>query len=42
VEIVEMLALLYLAGKARGGWKGCAELLWQENMGGLMAISKLL
>ena len=39
VEIVEMLALLCLAGKARGGGKGCAELLWQENMGSLMVIS---
>lgn len=31
MEIVEILALLYLAGKARGGGKGCAELLWQES-----------
>lgn len=26
-------------GKAKGGGKGCAELLWQENMGSLMVIS---
>lgn len=37
MEIVEILALLYLAGKAGGGGKGCAE--FQKNMGSLMVIS---
>lgn len=27
------------AGKARGSGRGCAELLWQENLGSLMVIS---
>lgn len=34
-----MLALLCMVGKAKGGGKGCAELLWQENMSSLMVIS---
>lgn len=39
VEIVEMLALLCLAGKAGGGVKGCAGFLWQEKVVSLMVIS---
>lgn len=39
VETVEVLALLCVVGKAKGGGKGCAELLWQENMRKLMVIS---
>jgi len=38
VKTVEMLALLYLGDKARGGGKSCTELLWKESMGGLVAI----
>lgn len=39
VENVEMLALLCMVGKAKEVVKGCAELLWQENMSSLVAIS---
>lgn len=36
---VKMLALLCMVGKAKEAGKGCAELLWQENMSNLMVIS---
>lgn len=36
VETVEMLVLLCMVGKAKGGGKGCAELLWQENTSSLV------
>lgn len=39
VEMVKMLALLCLAGKAKANGRGCAELLWQEHMDSLMVIS---